>query len=424
MSRSEQKSLGIDMDNQFQISLDLPDVRIIEVSKLKNEWLIRVESTLNGTTCRKCARAIAEFHGHDEAIRLRHLPLFEVPVSIELRPKRYRCPHCDGATTTQQLSWYHRRRLHTKAYEQWLLRMLINSTVSDVSRKLDVSAACVTEILDRWIETEVNWEEFESIEVLGIDEISLKRGHRHFVAVITTPTAQGVGVLGVLADRKQATVEGFLSQIPPDLKKTIQTVCMDMHDGYVNAVEAQLPKARIVADRFHVAKAYRECADTVRKQELKRLKQELPKGEYDSLKGVMWAFRKPSQDLEGDEKTLLNRLFAYAPAVEQAYSLREQLSNIFEQPQTKTEAEQAIQAWCHQVREWGVKAFEPFLTTVGNWLDEITNYFLERQTSGFVEGFNNRIKVLKRRCYGIFDVKRIFQRLTLDLQGYKRFGST
>jgi transposase len=59
---------------------------------------------------------------------LRHLPLFEVPVYIELRPKRYRCPHCDGTTTTQPLSWYGRRSLHTKAYEHWLLRMLIDSS--------------------------------------------------------------------------------------------------------------------------------------------------------------------------------------------------------------------------------------------------------------------------------------------------------
>ncbi len=120
----------------------------------------------------------------------------------------------------------------------------------------------------------------------------------------------------------------------------------------------------------------------------------------------------------------MNRLFAYAPAAEQAYILREQLSDIFEEPQTKADAKQAIQAWSQRVRDWEVKAFEPFLTTLENWRDEITNYFLERQTSGFVEGFNNRIKVLKRRCYGIFDVKRIFQRLTLDLRGYERFGST
>jgi transposase len=96
------------MDNQFQIPLNLPDVRIIEVSQSDKRWLIRVESTLNETTCRKCGRTIRDFHGYDGPIQLRHLPLFEVPVWIELRPKRYRCPDCDGQTTTQQLSWYQR----------------------------------------------------------------------------------------------------------------------------------------------------------------------------------------------------------------------------------------------------------------------------------------------------------------------------
>jgi hypothetical protein len=71
-----------------------------------------------------------------------------------------------------------------------------------------------------------------------------------------------------------------------------------------------------------------------------------------------------------------------------------------------------------------IREFDGFLNTLEHWLDEITNYFLERHTSGFVEGFNNRIKVLKRRCYGIFDVKRLFQRLTLDVNGYERFATT
>lgn len=411
------------MDNHLQIPLDLPDVRIIDVSRQERGWLIRVESIVNGTTCRKCGRAIEDFHGHDEPIQLRHLPLFEIPVWIELRPKRYRCRDCDGSTTTQQLSWYQRRSPHTKAYEAWLLKLLINGTVSDVSRKLNLSEACVSGVLDRWIETEVNWEEFISIEVVGIDEISLKRGHRDFVAILTTKSAEGVQVLGVLGDRKQETVEAFLAKIPSRLKATIKTVCTDMHVGYVNAVKVQLPQARIVVDRFHVAQAYRESADTVRKQELKRLKQELPKPEYAALKGVMWAFRKRPQDLEPEEKTLLNRLFAYAPVVEQAYTLREELTDIFEHQETKAGAQLAIQSWYQKVFKLDLKAFEPFLTTLDNWLEEITNYFVERQTSGFVEGFNNRLKVLKRRCYGIFDVKRIFQRLTLDLRGYERFSS-
>ena len=412
------------MNEQLQVPLDLPDVRILGVSRTPNsEWLIRVESTVKGTTCRQCGQAIEQFYGLDKPLRLRHLPLFEVPVWIELCPQRYRCPTCDGGpTTTQQPSWYQRRSPNTKVYEQWLLRLLINSTVSDVSLKLGLSEALVEGVIDRWLETKVNWHGFVSISLIGIDEIALKRGHRDFVAIVTTRTAQGVVVLGVLADRKRETVLAFLNSIPAHLKATIETVCTDMYRGYVSAVKEALPQARIVVDRFHVAQAYRDCADAVRKRELKRLKQELPAEAYASLKGVMWPFRKEFRELSQEEKTRLNRLFVYSPEIEKAYTLRQQLTEIFDSGRTKDSAMVAIQAWCDQVRRSKIREFDSFLTTVDNWLDEMTNYFLERHTSGFVEGFNNRIKVLKRRCYGIFDVKRIFQRLTLDVQGYERFA--
>ena len=82
----------------------------------------------------------------------------------------------------------------------------------------------------------------------------------------------------------------------------------------------------------------------------------------------------------------------------------------------------AIRAWCKRVRSCQISQFESFLSTIETWLEPIANYFLERLTSSFVEGFNNRVKVLKRRCYGIFDVARLFQRLTLDIHGYKRFA--
>jgi transposase len=413
------------MDNQIQIPLNLPEVRVLEVQQtLTSEWLIRVESMAGGTTCRQCGERITDLHGLDAPLRLRHLPLFEVPVYLELRPKRYRCRRCAGGpTTTEQPSWYQRRSPNTTAYEQWLLRILINSTVSDVSHKLQISEATVTGVLDRWIETSVSWDAFTSISIIGIDEISLKRGHRDFVAIVTTKTALGVQVIGVLGDRKKETVLAFLSAIPSHLKQTITTVCTDMYQGYVNAAQEALPQAEIVVDRFHVACAYRNGAEAVRKRELKRLKQTLPKAEYALLKGVMWVFRKRPADLQPAEKTQLNRLFIYSPQLEQAYTLREQLTDIFDHNHTKATATTAIQAWCQRVRNRAISEFDRCLTTLDNWLDEITNYFLERQSSGFVEGFNNRIKVLKRRCYGIFDVKRLFQRLTLDVNGYERFAT-
>ena len=70
----------------------------------------------------------------------------------------------------------------------------------------------------------------------------------------------------------------------------------------------------------------------------------------------------------------------------------------------------------------GLTCFDPFLKLLDTWLDPIANYFRQRQTSGFVEGLNNKLKVLKRRCFGIYNLRHLFQRITLDLEGYRRFS--
>jgi transposase len=413
------------MDNVIQVPLNLPDVRVLSTQRTEQgHWLIRVESTLEGVQCRRCGREIRDLHGFDSPVRLRHLPLFDVPVFIEIRPKRYRCPYCSGnPTTTQRCEWYEPRSPNTQAYEPWALRMLINSTVADAARKLGVSEETIDGILDRWIARVVDWGPWERLGVIGIDEIALKRGHRDFVVLVTTPLAGGgVDILAVLADRKKETVAAFLRSIPEALRCTIERACTDMYAGFVRAIEEEVPWAEVVIDRFHVARAYRDCADTVRKKEIRRLKRALPTAEYAEIQGAMWPFRKRPADLEPQEGELLARVFTLSPKIEAAYHLREDLTDLFERDYTKAGATCAIQAWYTRVRESGLPEFKSFLGTLDRWMDQITNYFQDRQTSGFVEGFNNRVKVLKRRCYGIFDVGRLFQRLTLDLHGYQLFS--
>jgi transposase len=114
--------------------------------------------------------------------------------------------------------------------------------------------------------------------------------------------------------------------------------------------------------------------------------------------------------------------FSYSPPLKSAYNFREKLTAIFEQDLTKTEATQAIQQWRKDVQTSALTCFDPFLTTLDTYLDEITNYFLHRESSGFVEGLNNKVKVLKRRCYGLRNLGHLFQRLFLDLEGYRLFA--
>ena len=179
-----------------------------------------------------------------------------------------------------------------------------------------------------------------------------------------------------------------------------------------------------MVDRFHVANAYRGCADAVRQQELNRLNQELPKAEHEALtKETRWPFRKPWKTLNSEERQRLERLFEHAPALGAVHLMREILTVIFDTAESKAQATEWLEMWREFLTHHAIEGFDSFLTTLDNHLDEITNYFLHRQTSGFVEGFNNKIKVLKRRCYGLFNLSHLFQRLQLDLEGYHLFGT-
>lgn len=405
--------------------LGVSDVLVLgaEINE-RGELIIEVESRLEGTRCRQCHQEAKKGHGYNETRQVRHLSAFGLKTYIRFRPKRYGCQHCrEGTTTTQQLEWCLPRSPHTKAFEEHILLQLVNSTVEDVSHKEEVSYDEVLGIIDRHLETAVEWSKIKRLEVLGIDEIALRKGHQDYVAIVTAQLPDGqVKLLAVLPDRKKKTLVEFLRSIPLPLRQTIHTVCTDMWQAYLRAVELVLPGAKVVVDRFHVAQKYHEAADKLRKKELKRLKKELSDTEYKQLKGVMWAFRKKPSALSETETEILARLLEYSPSLRVAYQLRLNLTAIFEQKLTKTEATQKIKEWCQDVQHSGLTCFDSFLTTLNNHFDHITNYFIHRLNSGFVEGFNNKVKVLKRRCYGLFNLGHLFQRLFLDLEGYSLFA--
>jgi len=409
----------------ISIPLDIPDVHVRQTELTKDgELILTVESTLMSASCRRCGRSITEPHGLDKPRLLRHLPILGRVVYLRIRPKRFRCPFCDDhPTTTQTLDWYDPQALHTKAYERHLIVQMVASTLSDVGAKEDVTYDALLGILDRWIECSVDWDTLDRFATLGIDEIALLKGHRDFVAVMSAQSEDGqLHVLAVLPDRLKATVVAWLTSIPPALRARISTVCTDIWQGYITAVEEVLPDARIVLDRFHVARHYRDGVDHLRKQELRRLKKELPSEVAATLKQTLWPFRKRAQTLDTAEQERLETLLNYSPPLRQAYALREQLTAIFDTARSKKEGVRRIAFWRARVEKSGLRCFDAFLKLLDSWLDLIANYFINRQTSGFVEGLNNKLKVLKRRCYGIRNVGRLFQRLTLDLEGYRRFS--
>ena len=135
---------------------------------------------------------------------------------------------------------------------------------------------------------------------------------------------------------------------------------------------------------------------------------------------LLWILRYNHDTLDEDARKQLRSVFKLSPKLHQAYTLREELTAIFNMPLTVTDGQRRLHAWIAKVKRSSVTCFNKFLNTLDNHFDFIANYFDRRANSGFVEGLNNKLKVITRRCYGLRRVDSLFRRLWLDVHGYRR----
>lgn len=188
------------------IPLDIPGLRIISTQiKSEGQIFIEVESLAEQVNCGICGQEIRCNYGLGELKEIRHLPILGRETIITIRPKRGQCFNCPThPRTTQVLDWYEAKSPHTKAYDRYLMKLLIGSTIEEVSLKEQVGYDAVLGALKREVSTAVNWEEIEEIGTIGIDEIALKKGKRHYAAVITARQKGGqIKILGILEERKK-----------------------------------------------------------------------------------------------------------------------------------------------------------------------------------------------------------------------------
>ena len=169
-----------------------------------------------------------------------------------------------------------------------------------------------------------------------------------------------------------------------------------MYDGYINAVkEVFKNKVSVVIDRYHVAKLYRRELDKFRQKTLKQLKKELREHEYDQIIGATKILRRANECMTDDEKRIVKLIFSYSPELMEAYSLAIKLTQILNTHLTKKEALVKFDNWILLVNDSKLTCFKKFIGSLKKWKNEIANYFVSRQTSAFVEGLNNKIKVLE-----------------------------
>lgn len=206
-------------------------------------------------------------------------------------------------------------------------------------------------------------------------------------------------MLDVLPDRKKETLIAWLRR-PPDGIDLSQLgfAATDPWSHYRAAVQTVFPKVAVVADRFHVVQNLHTVIHNVRREAQSNASTD---EERKQLKGLRYLLLKNEKNLTESDKERLDALADSHPDLFRLWHLRQELHDWYEVRTSPDAAKLTLNKWIEDAQQLGMTHLDSFCNTLTNWQTEILNFFHHRITSGFVEGMNSKIRVLKRIAFGI-----------------------
>lgn len=387
-------------DDCITIALGLPEVRVVREQETEKEIRVEVMYRAQSASCPRCGRRTPKVHSV-RSQRKRDRRLWDKPVFLVLHKRRFRCLSC-GKVFTEPDPLFGARRRSSRRFREHLGQEALHQTVRHVAQKEGVGESlvrrCLTEEARRLLGVP---ERPPPARVLGLDEFSIRKGQVYDTAIMDIEEKQ---VLGMVSGHRQEEVATFFTALPEPEK--VEVVVMDMHEPFRQAVEMCLPYAKVVVDKFHVLLHVNRALDQVRTglQPQRGRKGELFRARYLLLTAV--------ERLTPQRYARLVDVLGRYPLLRRAWDLKEAFRSWYRSP-ARAEAEQGLRVWEASVREQGPAPFRALLPMLRHWRQETLNYFDHRYTNGFVEGKNNRIKVIKRMAYGYRNGHNFHQRILL-----------
>jgi len=384
-------------------------VESYEIDEAKQESRFHCRIHLEYAICPRCRIVSDDIHQYESRC-VGDMMCFGRVVYLVFEIRRFRCPKCHKVFTESLNSIAFNQR-HTRRFHEMVYQECLGQTFQDVAKKLGINWHTVERIF-----YQKAYERFQATgkqfpQILGVDEISNKKGHREYLLVISD--LQRNCVIEVLPNRLKETLIAWFHNLTVWERENIKVVSMDLWMPYRQAVAQALPNAEIVADRYHVTKNLNEVLDKARRA----LQKHLPKDVASKLKGLRWVLLKAQEDLDDSEKEKLQTVYELSPMLRGLHQLKERFRSIFEHITDRKQAERFLEAWVCEVKQFGCDKLLDFVKTLEHWWKPILNYFNRRVTNGAVEGLNNRVKLIKRRAYGYRNVTNFRNRIVAEMGG-------
>ena len=368
-----------------------------ELMKLKDDQIERMEETeeeiiLQISLKRKmhnCPRCKAETDQvHDYRIRaVRDLSIRGKPLKLLYRRRRYFCPSC-GKRFSEACAFLGKYQRFTYQVTERIMQLLHHRwSMKDIARDTRTSVSGVARCLALYPQGKPR----ELPRVLSFDEFKGNANGERFQCILTAPEERRI--LDILPDRRGSTIQSYLRSFSN--RQDVQYVVMDMNQGYRDIARAFFPQAKIVIDRFHVARYCTWAMDDVRRAVQKHL---LPasRKHFKRSRRLLIARRAL---LSEEDRAAVDVMLHFSERLYQAYALKELFFQFMDAKSSSTAAE-LLSKWFDAYDRLQLPEFSPCRRMLKNWKPYILNAFDCHYSNAFTEGCNNAIKALKRVAFG------------------------
>lgn len=308
-----------------------------------------------------------------------------------------RCVEC-GGVRVERLEWLSANPRYTQRLAVQVGTLCREMSNKAVGKALHLDAEVVKELDKQYMRQQLARQPVVTPRVIGVDELSIKRGHQYRVIVSDVERGRVIWVGG--EGRKEVDLDRFFVELGGRRVKRIRLAVMDMWKPFRLSVQRNVPQAELLYDKFHILRHLGKAMDEVRRAEYKRVSGK----EREYLKGQRYTLLSHKENLDLKGRQALKKLLTANKRLNTAYLLKEEFAQLWEYG-SRAWARKFFEHWVEKLKWQRLKPFEKFAKMIAEHWEGIVSYCeVENKVKlGFVEGVNNKIRVIQRRAYGYRD---------------------
>ena len=224
----------------------------------------------NGPRCAGCGR---RGHQYDTLAPrwFEFVPLWGVRVFFLYRMRRVACVTCDHVRV-EQVPWAAGKHQLTTTYAWFLARWAKRLSWREVAATFRTSWDSVYHAVALAVAWGRAHQNLTGIAAVGIDQIQWQHGHRYLTLVYQIDPGR-TRLLWIGQQRRVKTLLRFFRWFGPERTQALRFVCSDMWQPYLKVIAKKAGHALHILDRFHIALNMNKATDSVRRAEVRELKQ-------------------------------------------------------------------------------------------------------------------------------------------------------